>query len=189
MGPGAGCLPPPAQGHRGGTGWKAGDAADPRRRACPHARRGADQACTDKPAGRLSKRRSTGRQFPRPAGHARGPASCRSAGRIKQPNAPALLQTRRSDLGNLRDQPRMQRERGSRSESATGPTRGWVPAPNHVPLTALLITNGDTGLCIRMRWRNSLTSAESDVSQRCVRADRPIRSAWRKSGRRSVCRP
>jgi hypothetical protein len=41
------------------------------------------------------------------------------------------------------------------------PTRGWVPAPSHVPLTALLITNGDAGLCIRMRWRSSLTSADS----------------------------
>src|SRR5690242_17859855 len=48
-----------------------------------------------------------------------------------------------------------------RPYSAIWPTRGWVPAPSHVPLTALLITNGDAGLCIRMRWRSSLTSADS----------------------------
>ncbi len=41
----------------------------------------------------------------------------------------------------------------------SGPPEGGVPAPSHVPLTALLITNGDAGLCIRMRCRKSLTSA------------------------------
>jgi hypothetical protein len=30
----------------------------------------------------------------------------------------------------------------------SGPPEGGVPAPSHVPLTALLITNGDAGLCI-----------------------------------------
>src|SRR5580700_5383098 len=48
----------------------------------------------------------------------------------------------------------------------SGPPEGGVPAPSHVPLTALLITNGDAGLCIRMRCRNSLTSAEEGVRSR-----------------------
>ena len=40
-----------------------------------------------------------------------------------------------------------------------GPRRGWEPVLSHMSLTALLITNGDADLCIRMRRRDSLTSA------------------------------
>jgi hypothetical protein len=58
----------------------------------------------------------------------------------------------------------------------SGPPEGWVPAPSHVPLTALLITNGDAGLCIRMRWRNSLTSADPGVGQPTgLRVVHPVR--------------
>ena len=48
-----------------------------------------------------------------------------------------------------------------------------MPAPSHVPLTALLITNGDAGLCIRMRCRNSLTSARFGRGRL---ADLPVRA-------------
>jgi len=37
--------------------------------------------------------------------------------------------------------------------------QGWISVLSHVYLTALLITNGDTDFCIRMRRQNSLTSA------------------------------
>ncbi len=40
--------------------------------------------------------------------------------------------------------------------------------PSHVPLTALLITNGDAGLCIRMRCRNSLTTHDSEMKAHAV---------------------
>jgi hypothetical protein len=33
----------------------------------------------------------------------------------------------------------------------------WIPVPSHVPLAALLVTNGDADLCIRMRRRDLLT--------------------------------
>jgi len=61
----------------------------------------------------------------------------------------------RSDLASHRGAPNRR----------SGPPEGGVPAPSHVPLTALLITNGDAGLCIRMRCRNSLTSADPGVGE------------------------
>src|SRR6266487_364997 len=60
---------------------------------------------------------------------------------------------------------------GVGTEDLAGPDAGVADARveagtaggHHVPPTALLITNEDADLCIRMRRRNSLTSAESDV--------------------------
>src|SRR5262249_38752763 len=39
------------------------------------------------------------------------------------------------------------------------PLQRWIPGLGHVHLTALLITNGNADFCIRMRRRDSLTSA------------------------------
>jgi hypothetical protein len=43
----------------------------------------------------------------------------------------------------------------------SGPARGRVSAVSRIPLTALLMANGDTDLCITMHMRNSLTSIRS----------------------------
>src|SRR5215469_1684191 len=47
---------------------------------------------------------------------------------------------------------RLNRRRIRRSAADT--PEGGVPASSHVPLMALLITNGHAGPCTRMRWRN-----------------------------------
>jgi len=39
-----------------------------------------------------------------------------------------------------------------------------------------------------MRSANTLSSAESDASRLCRRADRLVRSPWMRSSRRSACR-
>src|SRR5258708_1357507 len=58
----------------------------------------------------------------------------------------------------------------------SGPPEGGVPAPSHVPLTALLITNGDAGLCTRMRCRNSLTSACAVTGQQASVLEQALRA-------------
>jgi hypothetical protein len=44
---------------------------------------------------------------------------------------------------------------------------------SHVSLTALLTTNGDADFCIKMRTRDSLTSAESGAGSRVRPSLRP----------------
>src|SRR6516225_11759264 len=94
-----------------------------------------------------------------------------------------MIRVRRAERYVLRVRAPQSCQLASRSYSAIWPTGGWVPAPSHVPLTALLIANGDAGLRIRTRWRRSRTSApessapadaspEAAHSTRRVRADR-----------------
>src|SRR5205823_4835663 len=51
-----------------------------------------------------------------------------------------------------------------RADSAIWPIQRVGPVLSHVSLTALLIANGDADLCIRMRRRNSLTSADPCIA-------------------------
>lgn len=58
----------------------------------------------------------------------------------------------------------------SRTESAIWPILRAGIRLSHVPLTALLIANGDADFGMRMHRRDSLTSAEEDL-QAAARAD------------------
>ena len=81
------------------------------------------------------------------------------------------------------------RNRCGRVRIRQGPRRGREPELSHMSLTALLITNGDADLCIRMRRRDSLTSAcERRFSRPTTRlgARRMLRSARRSQPHRAA---
>lgn len=73
-------------------------------------------------------------------------------------------------------------ERLSRaSRFGRGPRRGRMPVLSDVP--ALLTANGDADLCIRMRRRDSLTSATQGVGRRATRSVRHHRRSDRRLNR------